>query len=95
MTNSTASAKPASATSDSPATALGPTALVLGAFSAVGTWAFLIPWTVLAGALAMTFGAMGLHYARKGLGRMWPAATGATLGAIGFIGTATLLFALS
>ncbi|KOV93447.1 hypothetical protein ADK65_32415 [Streptomyces sp. NRRL B-1140] len=90
MTNSTASA-----TSDSPATALGPTALVLGIFSAAGTWAFLFPWTVLAGALAMTFGAMGLHYARKGMGRAWPAAAGAALGAIGFVGTATLLWALS
>ncbi|MER7483050.1 hypothetical protein ABTX60_36345 [Streptomyces sp. NPDC126510] len=90
MTSSTASETP-----DSPATALGPTALVLGVFSAVGTWAFLFPWTVLAGALAMTFGAMGLHYARRGMGRVWPAAAGATLGAIGFIGTATLLWTLS
>ncbi|MEU6681825.1 hypothetical protein [Streptomyces sp. NPDC046832] len=80
--------------SDSPATALGPTALVLGAFSAVGTWAFLFPWTVLAGALAVTFGAMGLHYARQGTGRMWTAAAGTTLGAIGFIGTATLIWGL-
>ncbi|MCF1648415.1 hypothetical protein [Streptomyces indiaensis] len=79
---------------DSPATALGPTALVLGAFSAVGTWAFLFPWTVLAGALAVTFGAMGLHYARQGTGRMWTAAAGTTLGAIGFIGTATLIWGL-
>ncbi|MGW3989016.1 hypothetical protein [Streptomyces sp. NPDC004830] len=53
---------------DSPAAALGPTALVLGAFSAVGTWFFLIPWTVLAGALAVTFGVMGLHHARTGTG---------------------------
>ncbi|MFD8230704.1 hypothetical protein ACFV20_02200 [Streptomyces sp. NPDC059696] len=89
MTSSTAPRE-----SDSPATALGPTALVLGVFSAVGTWAFLFPWTVLAGALAMTFGAMGLHYARRGTGRMWPAAAGTTLGAIGFLGTATLLWGL-
>ncbi|MEV4786466.1 hypothetical protein [Streptomyces tuirus] len=80
---------------DSPATALGPTALVLGTFSAVGTWAFLIPWTALAGALAVTFGTMGLHYARKGTGRLWPAAAGTALGAIGLIGTITLLWSLA
>jgi hypothetical protein len=85
----------ASKETDSPATALGPTALVLGTFSAAGTWAFLFPWTVLAGALAMTFGAMGLHYARRGMGRVWTAAAGAVLGAIGFTGTATLIWALS
>ncbi|GAA2949304.1 hypothetical protein ACWKT3_31600 [Streptomyces violaceus] len=85
----------ASTATDTPATALGPTALVLGAFSAVGTWAFLIPWTVIAGALAMTFGAMGIHYARKGTGRLWAAATGTALGTAGFIGTVTLLWAMS
>lgn len=90
MTNSTAPGE-----KDSPATALGPTALILGAFSAVGTWAFLFPWTVLAGALAVTFGAIGLHYARRGTGRPWPAAAGATLGTIGLIGTITLLWSLS
>ncbi|WP_039933504.1 hypothetical protein [Streptomyces viridochromogenes] len=84
-----------STATDSPATALGPTALVLGAFSAVGTWAFLIPWTVLAGALAVTFGAMGMHYARKGLGRLWTAVAGTVLGAAGFIGTVTLLWSMS
>ncbi|MFI8894759.1 hypothetical protein [Streptomyces paradoxus] len=90
MTSSTASSQ-----KDSPATALGPTSLVLGTFSAAGTWAFLFPWTVLAGALAVTFGAMGLHYARGGTGRLWPAATGTTLGAIGLIGTVTLLWSLA
>ncbi|MEU2538451.1 hypothetical protein [Streptomyces iakyrus] len=90
MTSSTASGD-----KDSPATALGPTALILGVFSAVGTWAFLFPWTVLAGALAVTFGAMGLHYARRGTGRLWPSAVGTALGAIGFIGTVTLLWSLA
>ncbi|MFD5230683.1 hypothetical protein ACFWJ5_19555 [Streptomyces qaidamensis] len=90
MTSSTAPGE-----MDSPATALGPTALVLGFFSAMGTWAFLFPWTVLAGALAVTFGVMGLHYARRGTGRLWPAAAGTTLGAIGFIGTVTLLWSLA
>ncbi|MBR8643329.1 hypothetical protein KEF29_38225 [Streptomyces tuirus] len=84
-----------STATDTPATALGPTALVLGVFSAAGTWAFLIPWTVLAGALAITFGAMGMHYARKGVGRLWTAATGTALGAAGFIGTAMLLWSMS
>lgn len=83
-----------STATDTPATALGPTALVLGTFSAVGTWAFLFPWTVLAGALAITFGAMGMHYARKGMGRLWTAATGTVLGAAGLIGTFTLLWAM-
>ncbi|MFF6875543.1 MULTISPECIES: hypothetical protein [unclassified Streptomyces] len=90
MTSSTASGE-----RDSPATALGPTALVLGIFSAVGTWAFLFPWTVLAGALSVTFGAMGLHYARGGTGRLWPAAAGTVLGATGLIGTVTLLWGLA
>jgi hypothetical protein len=80
---------------DSPATALGPTALVLGAFSAVSTWAFLIPWSLLTGALAVTFGAMGMHYALKGTGRLWSAAAGTTLGAVGVIGTATLVWTMS
>ncbi|MEU6176609.1 hypothetical protein [Streptomyces coeruleorubidus] len=86
---------PTPAETDTPATALGPTALVLGTFSAVGTWAFLIPWTVLTGALAITFGAMGMHYARQGTGRMWTAAAGTTLGAVGLIGTVTLLWGMS
>ncbi|MGX1561532.1 hypothetical protein [Streptomyces sp. NPDC055506] len=85
----------ASTATDSPATALGPTALVLGTFSAVGAWAFLIPWSMLAGALAVTFGAMGMHYARKGTGRLWTAAAGTALGAAGFIGTVTLVWAMS
>ncbi|MFH9010626.1 hypothetical protein ACH4C6_04555 [Streptomyces sp. NPDC017943] len=96
---------------DSPASALGSTALALGAFSAVGTWFFLIPWTVLAGALAVTFGVMGLHHARTGTGtgtgtspgtgagkatgRMWPAIAGTALGAAGVLGTAVLLWAMA
>ncbi|MZF83803.1 hypothetical protein [Streptomyces sp. SID5643] len=90
MTSSTAPGE-----EDSPATALGPTALIFGVFSAAGTWAFLFPWTVLAGALAVAFGAMGLHYARRGTGRLWPAAVGTALGAIGFVGTVTLLWSLA
>ncbi|WP_369195989.1 hypothetical protein [Streptomyces djakartensis] len=52
----------------------------------MGTWFFLIPWTVPAGALAVTFGAMGLHHARTGTGRMWPAAAGTAPGAAGVLG---------
>ncbi|OIK25016.1 hypothetical protein [Streptomyces malaysiense] len=72
---------------DSPATLLGPTALVLGAVSAVGICPLLMlfPLTELAGALALTFGLAGVHHARRGLGRMWPAATGTVLGAAGFL----------
>ncbi|CAL9300995.1 hypothetical protein ABZ568_03050 [Streptomyces olindensis] len=80
---------------DTPATALGPTSLVLGAFSAAGTWAFLIPWTVIAGALAITFGAMGVHHARQGTGRMWTAAAGTTLGTVGLLGTVLLLWGMA
>lgn len=84
---------------DTPAVALGPTALVLGAFSAVGAWVptlvlATLPWAVIAGGLAVTFGAMGIHHARLGAGRMWTAVAGTALGAIGFAGTATLLWAL-
>ncbi|WP_329052890.1 hypothetical protein OG873_26155 [Streptomyces violaceus] len=43
----------------------------------------------------MTFGAVGIHYARKGTGRLWAAATGTALGTAGFIGTVTLLWAMS
>ncbi|MET9392756.1 hypothetical protein ABZY20_20575 [Streptomyces sp. NPDC006624] len=84
-----------STAADAPATALGPTALVLGALSVVCAGAFLIPWSVLTGALAVTFGATGVHYARKGTGRLWTAATGMALGAAGFCGTVTLLWAMS
>ncbi|MFC7840908.1 hypothetical protein [Streptomyces sp. NPDC057382] len=90
MTSSTAPGD-----TDSPATALGPTALVLGAFAAVGTWFLLVPWTVLAGGLAVTFGLMGLHHARTGTGRPWPAAAGTALGAAGLLGTVVLLWGMS
>ncbi|MFE2432707.1 hypothetical protein ACFXJ5_39125 [Streptomyces sp. NPDC059373] len=85
---------------DTPAVALGPTALVLGAISAIGAWvpafAFAtLPWGIIAGALAVTFGAMGIHHARRGAGRLWTAIAGTTLGAIGFTGAVTLIWALS
>ncbi|WP_405725400.1 hypothetical protein OG607_20865 [Streptomyces sp. NBC_01537] len=85
--------------SDTPAVALGPTALVLGAFSAVGAWVpalvfVTLPWALMAGALAVTFGAWGVHHARRGAGRLWTAVAGTALGAIGCAGTITLLWAL-
>ncbi|MFJ8593014.1 hypothetical protein [Streptomyces sp. NPDC093598] len=61
----------------------------------MGAWAFLIPWTVLAGVLGVAFGAMGLHYAHRGTGRPGPTAAGTTPGALGIIGTATLIRSLS
>ncbi|MEU6665169.1 hypothetical protein [Streptomyces sp. NPDC046727] len=72
---------------DTPAGALGPTALVLGAIAAVSTWPtiMLLPVMFLAGGLAVTFGLMGAHYARLGIGRMWTAVTGAVLGATGLL----------
>ncbi|WP_460062284.1 hypothetical protein [Streptomyces sp. YKOK-I1] len=84
--------------SDTPAVALGPTALMLGAISAVGAWpAFVFavfPWSILAGALSVTFGAAGVYYARLGTGRLWTAVTGAALGATGLAGAITFIGAL-
>lgn len=85
---------------DTPAVALGPAALVLGAFSAVGAWVPALvwatfPWAILAGALAVTFGVAAVHYARQGIGRMWTAIAGTTLGGAGFAGVVALLWALS
>ncbi|WP_234384703.1 hypothetical protein [Streptomyces sp. MMG1121] len=75
---------------DSPAGALGPLALVLGAVAAAGAWPTLtfslFPWSFLAGGFAVTFGAMGIHYAGRGHGRLWTAVTGTVLGAIGLVG---------
>ncbi|MFE7354321.1 hypothetical protein ACFU8Q_14215 [Streptomyces sp. NPDC057543] len=88
---------------DTPAVALGPTALVLGAISAIsaiGAWvpalAFVaFPWTILAGALAITFGAAGIHYVRRGTGRLWTAIAGTALGTIGLVGSIALIWAIS
>ncbi|MEV7869669.1 hypothetical protein AB0P17_27065 [Streptomyces sp. NPDC088124] len=82
---------------DTPADALGPTALVLGALSAAGVCVpalFLFPWAVIAGALAVTLGAAGIRYALRGTGRLWTAVTGTVLGAVGFLGTVALIWAL-
>ncbi|MEU1709196.1 hypothetical protein ABZ478_28190 [Streptomyces sp. NPDC005706] len=84
---------------DTPAVALGPTALVLGAIAAPGVWPGLMfavmPWSWLAGALAVTFGLAGIHYARRGIGRMWPAVTGTVLGTLGLAGFFVLMAAFS
>lgn len=79
---------------DTPAVALGPTALVLGVISVAGAFVAL-PMMIIAGALAVTLGAAGIHYACHGVGRLWAAIAGTTLGAIGFVGTITLIWALS
>ncbi|AGP55421.1 hypothetical protein [Streptomyces rapamycinicus] len=83
--------------SDSPAVALGPIALVLGVFSVVGAWVptlvlVALPWTVIAGALAIALGAMGVHHARRGVGRLWAAVVGTGLGVVGFGGVIALLW---
>ncbi|MFG2633374.1 hypothetical protein ACGFX8_05305 [Streptomyces sp. NPDC048362] len=73
--------------SDSPAVALGPLSVVLGAFAAAGFWPtlmfLLFPWSLIAGGLAVTFGAMGIYYADRGLGRLWTAVVGLVLGTTG------------
>lgn len=80
---------------DSPATALGPVAMFLGLVAATGAWPALmfatLPWSLIAGGLAVTFGASGIHYARQGIGRMWTAVAGTTLGAVGLVGVYTLI----
>ncbi|MEV6117101.1 hypothetical protein AB0L59_32620 [Streptomyces sp. NPDC052109] len=74
---------------DSPAILLAPTALGLGIAAAAGLFPWLTlgltPVMLVAGALAFTFGLTGIHYALRGIGRLWMAATGAVLGALGFI----------
>ncbi|WP_435271403.1 hypothetical protein [Streptomyces sp. 1222.5] len=82
-----------------PATALGPTALVLGVLAAAGVWPALtfglLTVMPIAGGLAVTFGLMGVHHARRGLGRMWTAVTGAVLGTIGLLYPFVLLLSFS
>ncbi|MDJ0466439.1 hypothetical protein [Streptomyces sp. H27-C3] len=85
---------------DTPAVALGPTALVLGSLSAMcaltPALAFgMLPWAIIAGGLAVTLGPAGIHHARLGTGRLWTAIAGTTLGAAGLAGTIALLWGLS
>ncbi|MEU0005448.1 hypothetical protein ABZ079_14455 [Streptomyces sp. NPDC006314] len=72
---------------DTPATALGPTALVLGLVAAPGLWPTLtfglLPVMLIAGGLAVVLGLTGVHYALHGIGRLWIATTGTVLGALG------------
>ncbi len=75
---------------DSPAVALGPTALVFGVIAALTSFV-ISPFALIAGGLAVTFGAAGMHYARQGIGRMWPAVLGTVLGTVGLLGIAALL----
>ncbi|GAA2933579.1 hypothetical protein [Streptomyces enissocaesilis] len=71
---------------DTPAVALGPTALVLGVLSALWPWVPVFPLALLAGPLAVVFGVAGMHHAGQGVGRMGTAAAGTALGAAGFVG---------
>ncbi|QLH20431.1 hypothetical protein [Streptomyces sp. Rer75] len=91
---------------DTPAVALGPTALVLGVFSVVGVLAivdvlpplllsFTLPLVPIAGGLAVALGAMGIHHARRGAGRLWMCVAGTALGALGFVGVVALLCLVS
>ncbi|MCF1594067.1 hypothetical protein [Streptomyces muensis] len=79
---------------DSPAVALGPTALVLGVIAALTSFVFA-PFALIAGGLAVTLGAAGMHHARQGVGRMWTATLGTLLGTVGVLGIAALLGAWS
>lgn len=85
---------------DTPAVALGPTALVLGACSVLGAWTpvvpfFILPLAVIAGGLAVALGAMGIHHARRGAGRLWTAIAGTALGGVGFASVVALLVMFS
>ena len=85
---------------DTPAVALGPTALVLGVISAVGAWTpwlvfLMLPWTIITGGLAVALGAIGIHHARRGAGRLWTAVAGTVLGSLGLAGILALLFVFS
>ncbi|MFI0773979.1 hypothetical protein [Streptomyces sp. NPDC021212] len=91
---------------DTPAVALGPTAVVLGVFSVVGVLAivgvlpslllsFTLPLVPIAGGLAVALGVMGIHHARRGAGRLWTAIAGTALGGLGFGGVVALLFMVS
>ncbi|WP_039936742.1 hypothetical protein [Streptomyces himastatinicus] len=91
---------------DTPAVALGPTAVVLGVFSVVGVLAivgllpslllaFTLPLVPIAGGIAVVLGAMGIHHARRGAGRLWMAIAGTVLGGLGFVGVVALLFMVS
>ncbi|MFI1015985.1 hypothetical protein [Streptomyces sp. NPDC020965] len=78
---------------DSPAVLLGTAALFFGAIAALAVSVpvpfFLTPFAAPAGGLALAFGAAGIHYARRGVGRLWVAAAGTALGFVGlgaFIG---------
>ncbi|MGP3944566.1 MULTISPECIES: hypothetical protein [Streptomyces] len=85
--------------SDSPAVGLGPTAVVLGGFSVVGAWVpalaiLTLPLAIIGGALAAVLGAMGIHHARRSVGRLWTAIAGAALGVVGFVGSTTLIWSM-
>ncbi|MCC5475468.1 hypothetical protein [Streptomyces barringtoniae] len=83
---------------DSPAAALGCTALFLGLAAATDLWPTLtfglFPVSLIAGGLAVVLGLAGVHYARRGIGRMWIAVTGTVLGAIGFAWPVALFLTL-
>lgn len=81
------SARATSDGADAPAAALGSLSLVLGLVAAASVWPtltfLLLPWSLLAAGLSVTFGAMGLYYAGRGVGRLWTSVVGIVLGATG------------
>ncbi|MGX1886798.1 hypothetical protein [Streptomyces sp. NPDC055287] len=75
---------------DTPAVALGPTAVALGVFAIVGLWTPALAFAVIAGPLSLIAGVTGIHYAHHGTGRLRTAITGTILGAAGFTSSITI-----
>ncbi|MER6072777.1 hypothetical protein ACFYZB_10705 [Streptomyces sp. NPDC001852] len=92
------SARTSSHDADAPAAALGPLALVMGVVAGASAWPtltfMLFPWSLLAGGFAVTFGAMGVHYADRGIGRLWTSVVGIVLGSVGLADLFLLFVAL-
>ncbi|MCG0286890.1 hypothetical protein [Streptomyces sp. PSAA01] len=85
--------------SDSPGVGLGPTAVVLGVFSVAGAWVpalamVTLPLAIIGGALGAVLGAMGIHHARRGVGRLWAAIAGTALGVVGFLGSTAVIWSI-
>ncbi|MER8157392.1 hypothetical protein [Streptomyces sp. NPDC094472] len=53
-----------------------------------------LPWAIIGGALATVLGAMGIHHARRGVGRLWAAVAGTALGVAGFVGDTALIWSV-
>ncbi|MEU9111010.1 hypothetical protein AB0D04_04205 [Streptomyces sp. NPDC048483] len=79
---------------DTPAVALGPTALFLGVWAPALAFV-MFPMAIIAGGLAATLGAAGIHYACHGTGHLWTAIAGTALGILGLACALTFMGVLS